>query len=55
MYDKFRANEPIWSLANQLALAKVRTESFKEEYHSKGLEEDIKIGREEGVEIGKKK
>lgn len=50
MYDKFRNNEPMWSLANQLALARIRTESFKDEYHSKGLEEGI----EKGIEIGKK-
>lgn len=50
MYDKFRNNEPMWSLANQLALARIRTESFKDEYHSKGLEEGI----EKGIEIGRK-
>lgn len=50
MYDKFRNNEPMWSLANQLALARIRTESFKDEYHSKGLEEGI----EKGIEIRKK-
>lgn len=40
----------MWSLANQLALARIRTESFKDEYHSKGLEEGI----EKGIEIRKK-
>ena len=62
MYDKFRNNEPMWSIANQLALAKIRTESFKDEYHSKGLEEGIEIGIkqgekqgiEKGIAIGKK-
>ena len=54
MYDKFRNNEPMWSIANQLALARIRTESFKDEYHSKGLEEGIEIGIKEGIEIGKK-
>ena len=65
MYDKFRSNEPIWSLANQLALAKLRTESLEmereektakriEEGIKKGIEQGIEIGREEGVEIGKK-
>ncbi|WP_432766926.1 hypothetical protein, partial [Thomasclavelia cocleata] len=47
MYDKFRNNEPMWSIANQLALARIRTESFKDEYHSKGLEEGIEIGKKE--------
>lgn len=47
MYDKFRNNEPMWSLANQLALARIRTESFKDEYHSKGLEEGIEMGKKE--------
>ncbi len=65
MYDKFRSNEPIWSLANQLALAKLRTESLEmereektakriEEGIKKGIEQGVEIGREEGVEIGKK-
>ena len=69
MYDKFRSNEPIWSLANQLALAKLRTESLEMEREEKtakrieegikqgidqGIEQGIEIGREEGVEIGKK-
>ena len=62
MYDKFRNNEPMWSIANQLALARIRTESFKDEYHSKGLEEGIEIGIkqgekqgiEKGIAIGKK-
>ncbi|MCI9132315.1 MAG: hypothetical protein HFE38_10215 [[Clostridium] cocleatum] len=45
MYDKFRNNEPMWSMANQLALARIRTESFKDEYHNKGLEEGIEIGK----------
>ena len=48
MYDKFRNNEPMWSLANQLA--GIRTESFKDKYHSKGSEEGIK----KGIEIGEK-
>ncbi len=63
MYDKFRSNEPIWSLANQLALAKLRTESLEMEREEKtakrieegikqGIEQGIKIGREEGVEQG---
>ena len=47
MYDKFRNNEPMWSIANQLALARIRTESFKDEYHNKGLEEGIEIGKKE--------
>ena len=57
MYDKFRSNEPIWSLANQLALAKLRTESLemeREEKTAKRIEEGIKQGIEQGVEIGKK-
>ncbi|WP_279166863.1 hypothetical protein [Thomasclavelia cocleata] len=58
MYDKFRNNEPMWSIANQLALARIRTESFKDEYHNKGLEEGIEIGikqgEKQGIEIGKK-
>ncbi len=54
MYDKFRNNEPMWSIANQLALARIRTESFKDEYHSKGLEEGIEIGIKQGIEKGKK-
>ena len=61
MYDKFRSNEPIWSLANQLALAKLRTESLEMEREEKtakrieeGIKQGIEIGREEGVEIGKK-
>lgn len=49
MYDKFRNNEPMWSLANQLALARIRTESFKDEYHNKGLEEGIEIGKKEMI------
>ena len=53
MYDKFRNNEPMWSIANQLALARIRTESFKDEYHSKGLEEGIEIGIKQGIEKGK--
>ena len=52
MYDKFRNNEPMWSIANQLALARIRTESFKDEYHSKGLEEGIEIGIKQGLEKG---
>ena len=59
MYDKFRSNEPIWSLA------KLRTESLEmereektakriEEGIKKGIEQGVEIGREEGVEIGKK-
>ena len=55
MYDKFRNNEPMWSIANQLALAKIRTESFKDEYRSKGLEEGIKIGIKQGEKQGMKK
>ncbi|WP_285947548.1 hypothetical protein, partial [Thomasclavelia cocleata] len=54
MYDKFRNNEPMWSIANQLALARIRTESFKDEYHSKGLEEGIEIGIKQGIEQGEK-
>uniref|UniRef100_UPI00248AAB15 PD-(D/E)XK nuclease family transposase n=2 Tax=Thomasclavelia cocleata TaxID=69824 RepID=UPI00248AAB15 len=54
MYDKFRNNEPMWSIANQLALARIRTESFKDEYHSKGLEEGIEIGIKQGLEKGMK-
>ncbi|PJN81377.1 hypothetical protein CWE04_02850 [Thomasclavelia cocleata] len=54
MYNKFRNNEPMWSMANQLALARIRTESFKDEYHSKGLEEGIEIGIKQGLEKGKK-
>ena len=60
MYDKFRSNEPIWSLANQLALAKLRTESLemeREEKTAKRIEEGIKQGIaqgvEQGIEIGK--
>ena len=50
MYDKFRSNEPIWSLANQLALAKLRTESLemeREEKTAKRIEEGIKQGIEQ--------
>ena len=50
MYDKFRSNEPIWSLANQLALAKLRTESLemeREEKTAKMIEEGIKQGIEQ--------
>ncbi len=69
MYDKFRSNEPIWSLANQLALAKLRTESLEMEREEKtakrieegikkgieqGIEKGIEIGREEGIGIGRK-
>ena len=54
MYDKFRNNEPMWSIANQLALARIRTESFNDEYHNKGLEEGIEIGIKQGIEKGKK-
>ena len=69
MYDKFRSNEPIWSLANQLALAKLRTESLEMEREEKtakrieegikqgiaqGVEQGIEIGREEGIGIGRK-
>ncbi|WP_147590219.1 hypothetical protein [Thomasclavelia saccharogumia] len=57
MYDKFRSNEPIWSLANQLALAKLRTESLemeREEKTAKRIEEGIKQGIEQGIEIGRK-
>ena len=69
MYDKFRSNEPIWSLANQLALAKLRTESLEMEREEKtakrieegikkgieqGIEQGIEIGREEGIGIGRK-
>ena len=57
MYDKFRSNEPIWSLANQLALAKLRTESLemeREEKTAKRIEEGIKKGIEQGIEIGRK-
>ncbi len=54
MYDKFRNNEPMWSIANQLALARIRTESFKDEYHSKGLEEGIEIGIKQGIEKEKR-
>ena len=53
MYDKFRSNEPIWSLANQLALAKLRTESLemeREEKTAKRIEEGIKQGIEQGIE-----
>ena len=64
MYDKFRSNEPIWSLANQLALAKLRTESLEmereektakriEEGIKKGIEQGIAQGVEQGIEIGK--
>ncbi|MEI3326777.1 MAG: PD-(D/E)XK nuclease family transposase [Thomasclavelia sp.] len=56
MYDKFRSNEPIWSLANQLALAKLRTESLemeREEKTAKRIEEGIKKGIEQGIEIGR--
>ena len=55
MYDKFRSNEPIWSLANQLALAKLRTESLemeREEKTAKRIEEGIKKGIEQGIEQG---
>ena len=55
MYDKFRSNEPIWSLANQLALAKLRTESLemeREEKIAKRIEEGIKQGIEQGIERG---
>ena len=59
MYDEFRSNEPIWSLANQLALAKLRTESLEMEREEKtakrieeGIKQGIEIGREEGVEQG---
>ncbi|MCI9130941.1 MAG: hypothetical protein HFE38_03065, partial [[Clostridium] cocleatum] len=38
----------------QLALARIRTESFKDEYHSKGLEEGIEIGIKQGLEKGKR-
>ncbi|WP_285947327.1 hypothetical protein, partial [Thomasclavelia cocleata] len=55
MYDKFRNNEPMWSIANQLALARIRTESFKDEYHSKGLEEGIEIGIKQGEKQGLKR
>ncbi len=44
----------MWSIANQLALARIRTESFKDEYHSKGLEEGIEIGIKQGIEQGEK-
>ena len=65
MYDKFRSNEPIWSLANQLALAKLRTESLEmereektakriEEGIKKGIEQGIAQGVEQGIEIGRK-
>ena len=61
MYDKFRSNEPIWSLANQLALAKLRTESLEMEREEKtakrieeGIKQGIEQGIEQGVEIGKK-
>ena len=40
MYDKFRSNEPIWSLANQLALAKLRTESLEMEREEKTAKKD---------------
>ena len=64
MYDKFRSNEPIWSLANQLALAKLRTESLEmereektakriEEGIKKGIEQGIAQGVEQGIEIGR--
>ena len=55
MYDKFRSNEPIWSLANQLALAKLRTESLemeREEKTAKRIEEGIKKVIEQGIEQG---
>ncbi|WP_084300835.1 hypothetical protein, partial [Thomasclavelia saccharogumia] len=55
MYDKFRNNEPIWSLANQLALAKLRTESLemeREEKTAKRIEEGIKQGIEQGIAQG---
>ena len=55
MYDKFRSNEPIWSLANQLALAKLRTESLemeREEKTAKRIEEGIKQGIEQGIAQG---
>ncbi|MEI3327567.1 MAG: PD-(D/E)XK nuclease family transposase [Thomasclavelia sp.] len=57
MYDKFRSNEPIWSLANQLALAKLRTESLemeREEKTAKRIEEGIKKGIEQGIEREKR-
>ena len=44
----------MWSIANQLALARIRTESFNDEYHNKGLEEGIEIGIKQGIEKGKK-
>lgn len=66
MYDEFKNNEPMWSLANQLELAKIRERSFKLEYEAKekeavakgiakGIAQGVEQGIEQGIEEGIKK